>query len=374
MSSSSQVVISKQNLLHNLRQFKNITKGSQIMSVVKSNAYGHGIVEVARAIEQTTDWFATVNLDEALVLRKAGIKKPILVLSYYDLDLVGEAIKHNISLIVYDLKQAKVIDQSARKLKKKAKIHLKVDIGTHRLGVLENQIIQFALAVGKFSNIEVEGVFSHLAASEEDIDFTTEQINLFDQILFELYRAGLEPKISHIACSAASLVFKTSHRSAIRLGIGLYGLWPSEQAKRHTLKSYPNFELKAALSWKTKIIQLKKIGAKVYIGYGKSYQTHRTTTLAVLPIGYAEGYDRGLSNIGHVLIGGKRCKILGRVCMNLTMVDVTDVKKVKVGDEVVLIGSQAKEVISADEIAKQIGTINYEVVARINPEISRTIK
>ncbi len=374
MSSSSQVIISKQNLLHNLRQFKKIVKSSQIMSVVKSNAYGHGLIQVAQAIQGETDWFATVNLDEALALRKTGIKKPILVLSYYDLDAVIDAIKHNISLVAYDLKQIKFLDNAAGKLKKKAKIHLKVDVGTSRLGVLKDEMLRFARAASKFSNIEIEGVFAHLAASEEDINFTNEQLSLFDQCLFNLYRAGIEPNITHIACSAAALVFKNSHRNMIRLGIGLYGLWPSEQAEKLALKVYPKFELKPVLSWKTKLIQIKNLKAGTFVGYGKTYKTRRATILAVLPVGYYEGFDRGLSNTGNVLIHGKKCKVLGRVCMNLTMVDVTDVKDVKVGDEAILIGRAEKQELTADQMAKHSGRINYEVVTSINPLIPRILK
>jgi len=345
------------------------------MAVVKSNAYGHGLTATAQpSVEALTDWFATVNLDEALALRKAGVKKPILVLSYYDLDQINDAISKNISLVVYDLKQAKALAQAAKKLKKKAKVQLKVDIGTSRLGMTREQIIPLALEVAKLDNVEIEGVFGHLAASEEDIDFTKEQLNLFEQVLFELYRVGIEPKITHIACTAAALAFKNSHKAAIRLGVGLYGLWPSLEAKKQTLKIYPKFELRAALSWKTKIIQVKELKAGTFVGYGKTYQTHRKTMLAILPVGYNEGYDRGLGNLGHVLISGKRCKVLGRVCMNLIMVDVTDIKNVKVGDEAVLIGRQGKEEITADEIATLLGTINYEVVTRINPTISRILQ
>lgn len=333
------------------------------MSVVKSNAYGHGFDLVARTIENETDWFAAVNLSEALRLRKIGIKKPILVVSYYNLEQVLEAVRKNISLVVYDLKQAKAIDKAAAKLGKRAKVHLKIDIGTSRLGVTVDNAMEFAHEVKNFKNISIQGVFSHLAASEEDSKFTIQQLRLFDEAVWELKQIGISPKIVHIACTASTLVFERSHNAAIRLGIGLYGLWPRPKLK--------TIQLKPALSWKTRIIQIKELKAGTFVGYGHTYKTQRKTLLAVLPVGYYEGYDRRLSNVGSVLIRGKRCKVLGRVCMNLIMVDVTGLKKAEVGDEAVLIGRQGVEEITADELASKIGTINYEVVSRINPETPR---
>lgn len=338
------------------------------MAVVKSNAYGHGVDLVSEAIKDSVDWFATVNLDEALHLRKLGIKKPILVLSYYDLNSVSEAIKQNISLVVYDLKQTQSISKAAKKLKTIANIHLKVDTGTSRLGINPVQVALFIHKILNLPNLKIQGVFSHFAASEEDIEFTKKQNHLFNSAIEELEWRGVHP-IKHIACTAAGIVVPNSQHDLVRLGIGLYGLWPSLEAKKRA-----KFELKPVLSWHTRIIQIKSFSKGSYVGYGMTYQTKRETKLAVLPVGYFDGYDRKLSNSGEVLIAGKRCKLLGRVCMNLIMVDVTDVKKVKVGDEAILIGRQGKEEITADELAKKIGTINYEVVARINSLVERVLR
>jgi alanine racemase len=371
---SSEIVISRQALLHNLRQFRTLAPKSQIMCVVKSNAYGHGSYQVASVVEEMTDWLAVVNLDEALWLRGMGISKPILVLSYYDSSQIAEAIKKNISLVVYDRTQAEELNRTARKLKKLVRVHVKIDTGTSRLGIMPDQAAEFVEYLNSLKNLEIEGIMSHFAASEEDSEFTKQQLDKFKQIVSRLNLPQARKPILHIACSAASLLQKDSRLDAVRLGIGLYGLWPSLEAKSQMLKLDPKFELRPALSWKTKIIQLKQLPAGSFIGYGKSYQTQRDTLLAVLPVGYFEGYDRGLSNKAEVLIAGQRCKILGRICMNLTMVDVTDAQKVKVGDEAVLIGKQDKEEITADELAEKIGTINYEVVTRINPMIPRILK
>lgn len=365
---SSQVIISKSALLHNLRAFRRAIGDVWVMAVVKSNAYGHGMIPMAQAVEGLTDWFGVVSGSEALVLRKAGIKKPILVLSFYDSNQIVELVKHKISLAVYDLKQAQAISAAAKKFKITANIHLKVDTGTSRLGIFSPAVVSFVEKLLHLPNIKIEGVFSHFAASEENLDFTFKQDVWFSSVIEELEWRGGDP-IQHIACTAASVVAPKSRHCMVRLGIGLYGLWPSIQAQKRA-----NFALKPALGWQTGVIQVKDLLKGANVGYGLSYKTKRPTKLAILPVGYFDGYDRKLSNQGEVLIGGKRCKVLGRVCMNLIMVDVTDVTNVKIGDTAVLIGRQGREEITADELAKKIGTINYEVVTRINPLIPRIIK
>ncbi len=373
MNLFSRVLISKQNLLHNLGQFKKIAGSAKIITVVKSNAYGHGVDLVASVIEKNTDWFATVNLDEALYLRKLGIKKPILVLSYYPLDQVADAIKQNISLVVYEKEQVAALRKAASRLKKKARVHIKLDTGTSRLGIFIRDLLDFAELIQQSSDLEIEGVFSHFASSEEDLEYTRGQINLFELALLKLSAIGINPQIKHIACTAAALTFKNSHYNAVRVGIGLYGLWPSVKAQKETKKLYPKFTLKPVLAWHTEIVQVKELKKGTFVGYGKTYQTKRDTKLAVLPVGYYEGYDRGFSNNSEVLIRGQRCPILGRICMNLMMIDVTGVKGVRVGDEVVLIGKQSSQEVTAEQLAGKL-TINYEVVARINPALPRILK
>ncbi len=361
---SSQVLISRSALLHNLRAYRRAIGDTKVMSIVKSNAYGHGIAQVASVIEKETDWFGVASGNEALELRKAGIKKPILVLSFYSEDEISELIKTKVSLAVYDLKQAKLISAAAKKLKKIANVHLKADTGTSRLGIFPNEVAGFADKLLRWPNIKIEGAFSHFAASEENMEFTEKQNHLFNAVIEELEWRGLNP-IKHIACTAAGIVSPTSHHDMVRLGIGLYGLWPSPLAQKKA-----KFELKPVLSWQTHIIQVKQLSKGTFIGYDLTYQTKRATKLAVPPVGYYDGYDRKLSNTGEVLINGKKCKVLGRVCMNLLMADATDVKNVKAGDKVMLVCDE----IPVDELAKKIGTNDYEVVARINPLIPRILK
>ncbi len=364
----TEIHVSKSALIHNLRAYGRAVN-ADVMAIVKSNAYGHGLNLVASAIEKEVAYFGVASLDEAIELRLHGkIRKPILVLSFYDLAKVAEALKHKISLAVYDLKQAQSISAAAKKLKVTAKIHLKIDTGTSRLGIFPKDAAQFIDKLIHLSNIQIEGVFSHFAASEDDEQFTRAQNHQFDAVLEELEWRGVNP-IKHIACTAAGAVVPASRHDLVRLGIGLYGLWPSEK-----IRKLAKFDLKPVLSWHTQVVQVKTLPKGTNVGYSFGFKTTHETKLAVLPIGYYDGYDRKLSNVGEVLIGGKRCRVLGRVCMNLTMVDVTAVKDVKAGTPVVLIGRQGKEEITADEIAKKIGTINYEVVTRLNPNILRILK
>ncbi len=368
--SFSWLEINKSALIFNLKQYRRIIGPKiKLMAIIKSNAYGHGMVGVAKIIEPKVDWFGVVNLAEALELRKNKIRRPILVLSYYSKNDLKDAILKNVSLVIYNLDRAKLLSRLGKELRRTARIQIKIDTGTSRLGILGQDAGEFIRQVQKLPNLKIEGVFSHFAASEENQSYTQKQLEQFNKVLAEFETA--DQILKHFASSAATLIRKDSHYNLIRLGIALYGLWPSDQTRKDTLKKYPWFKLEPALTWKTKIIQIKNLPARTYVGYGCSYRTKRKTKLAILPIGYWEGFDRHLGNQGEVLIGGQRCPILGRICMNLTMVDATEVKNVKENNEVVLIGRQGQEEIRAEDLARKVGTINYEVVTRINPLLPR---
>ena len=380
----------KFSLNPNLKIFKKIIGPKvRLMSVVKSNAYGHGLIEVSQILdkEKSVDFLATVNLEEALFLRRNKIKKPLLVLSFYDLDKkqIQRAIGQNISLVVYGLKQARFINQAAQSLKKRAKIHFKVDTGTSRLGLPIAAAYKCIKTLLQYKNLFLEGLFTHYAASEEmDQSFTLRQTHDFYHLIRRLEKENIVIPVKHAACSAAALMNRQYHFDAIRLGVSLYGLWSLEDG--HAIRK--KYHLKPALAWKTRVIQVKELTKGATVGYGRTFKAKKKIKIAVLPVGYWDGYDRKLSGGplgyarggGEVLISGKRCKVLGRVCMNLIMVDVTG-RNVKVGEEAVLIGQQAprlrsggrREEITVDELAKKIGTINYEVVTRINPLINRLI-
>lgn len=339
----------------------------EVMPVVKSNAYGHGMLEIAKLVEPKVKWLGVVNLDEALFLREQGIKKKILVLSYVDEKKLSQAVKKQIDLPVYDLSFAKKISQAAARIKKKANVHIKIDTGASRVGILPDQAVSFIKQVSNLSHLRIAGIYSHFASSEDDQRYTKKQLFNFNKVAQEVKTLGIKVPYYHFGCSAATLTTPASNYNMIRLGVSLYGLWPSVEAKKTVQKRKRNFNLKPALVWKTRILQVKEIPAGTKVGYGCSYTARKKMTMAVMAAGYWEGYDRHLSNRGVVIVKGKRCPIIGRICMNISMIDVSAVKNAKAGNEVILLGPNN----SADEAAEKIGTINYEVVTRINPVLKR---
>ncbi|MFH1597713.1 MAG: alanine racemase [Patescibacteria group bacterium] len=369
---TSWIEVNKSAILHNIEVFqKVIGPKTKLMAVVKSNAYGHGMVNVATFCEESTlvNYLGVVNLHEALLLRKTGITLPILVLSYFNQDDIHHAIQNDIDLPVYDFFMAELIDETARSINQVARIHIKIDTGTTRLGILSKDSLEFVQKAKKLKHLEIIGVFTHFADSEnKNQTFTNKQIKEFNSQVSKIRKARIKISLFHAGCSASTLINKKSHFDLVRTGIGLYGLWPSEDAKKLTKGIVA---LEPALSWKAKIIQKKEIKAGTPVGYGCTVRVKKTTKIAVLPVGYYEGYSRLLSNSGQVLIRGKRCPIIGRVCMNLMMVDITRLKEVSYEDEVVILGRQGKDEISAEEIAKRSKTINYEVVTKINPLLPR---
>ncbi len=381
---NSWIEISKRNLIHNVKLHRRLlAKNVKLISVVKSNAYGHGIFLVSQVLDQMkeVDMLATVNLEEAILLRKKGIKKPILVLSYYGIGESQEeftkqikfAIRHDISLMTYDLKKIKLFNKIALSLKKKLKIHIKVETGMARIGVPCSEALTFIKEVKKIIGIDLVGLASHFATTEESNQyFARFQIKNFKELILKLEKNNIFIPIKHIAASAAITLSSKNHFDAVRLGVSMYGLWPSIENKKFVHKKYPNFQLKPVLSWKTKIFQIKILAPDTPVGYGCSYRTTTTVKMALIPVGYFEGLDRGFSNQGLVLIANKLCPIIGRVCMNITMIDVSKLKKVQVGDEVTLIGGSNK-LIKADNLALKIDTINYELVSRLNSEIYRKL-
>ena len=365
------VEVSKSAIKHNLAQFKRLI-GSQVllMPVVKSNAYGHGIVEVAKICDgdKNVDRICVIDLNEALELISNGIKKPVMILSFYELDekKLKIAIQHKVIFPVYSKDQINCLNKVASRLRTKVAIHLKIDTGTTRVGILPNQAVTFVKKISKLRYLYLEGIWSHFASSESDHAYTQKQLAIFNKVVEVIEKEGTIIPIKHFACSAATALHPVARFNAVRLGLSTYGLYPDKKSKE-------NITLKPALSLNTKIIQVKTVPTNTKVGYGGTYTTKQPTKIAVLPMGYWDGIDRRLSNIGEVIVKGKKCPIRGRICMNLTMIDVTKIKNVKTGDTVTFIGRQGKEYISADEVANKVGTINYELVDRINPQIKRII-
>lgn len=343
-------------------------KGTYFIAVVKANAYGHGIAEISKIAEKNgADMLAVFSLEEAEILRKNKIIKPILILGYVSVDNLSKAVKLKCHLTVYDFEIVRALGAARSS---KVKIHIKVETGLNRQGLALNDLPRFLNLVEAYKNIEVAGLFSHFSDSDNKKSAKS-QIEKFKEAIkicniYEVY-----PRMKHIASTGSILTTPEFHFNAVRAGIGIYGLWPSQKMKLTAEKQKIKIELKPAMSWKTTIIQIKYAENNSCIGYGCAETTKRKTKIAVLSVGYWDGYGRGLSKIGEVLIHGKRCRILGRVCMNMTMVDTTNVAGARIGDEALLLGKQGREEITAEEIAEHCGTINYEIVTRINPLLPR---
>ncbi len=354
-------------IAHNYRAIKNrLTKGTDVLAVVKANAYGYGMVEVARRFaKEKVPYLGVASVDEAILLRKAGIKLPILILSSILPKEVKEALEYDLTLTVCDGDLPPAIDKAAHKLNKRALVHVKVDTGMGRLGIWHDEADRLIEEVLAFKNIILEGIFTHFSsADEEEAHYTVRQIDNFKRLIADIELKGAEIRYVHAANSAGAVLYKDSHFNMVRPGLMLYGLYPNEAITRIV-------KLKPALSLKTRIIFLKRTPAGRNISYGRTYTTKKETIIATLPIGYADGLNRRLSNKGEVIIKGKRAPIVGRICMDHTMIDVGDVDGVKVGDEVVLIGTQGSQTITVEEIARLLDTIPYEVVCWISARVPR---
>lgn len=364
------VEISKSALLHNIQQYKNVISSEVLLApVIKSNAYGHGLQEVASILNKTdlVDYICVVSLSEALLLRSQNITKPLLVLSILDTPL-EYALLYAIDIVVHDTYSLAAAIKASQKTNLKAHIHIKIDTGLSRLGIHYSQALNFIKKCNKASEVIIQGIFSHyIDAESSKPTLCPLQQKRFDTILKELPISI--PRI-HFSCSAGLSSLNTNYTFG-RFGIGLYGLWPSEHNKKQTLFFHPNFSLKPVMQWKTKIISIKTIPANSVVGYDATLTTTRKTKTAVLPIGYWNGYDRQLSNRGVVKIHNQFAPILGRVAMNLTIVDITSIKNICIQDEVTLLGNEKP--INTETVASYCNTINYEIVTRINPLIKRII-
>lgn len=373
----SWVEINKKVLQHNIEQFQKLIGDKiELVAIVKANAYGHGLVEVAKiAVSSGVNWLGVDSIDEALKLRKTGIDAPILILGYTLLSKLKEIIKYDLRQVVYNKETIVELAKQATKQKKKIKIHLKVETGTLRQGLKKEELLELARFIKKHSQIQIEGIYTHYANIEDttDYDFAQLQLKRFKQAVDLLEKNDIKVPIKHTACSAAIILFPETYFNMVRLGISMYGLWPSKETFVSAQEKNQRINLEPILTWKTRIAQIKNIKAGDPVGYGLTERVSRDSKIAVLPVGYWDGYDRKLSGVGNVLIKGKRCKLLGRVCMNMVVVDVTDVIDAKLEDEVIILGKRGKEEITVEEIAQKIGTINYEVVTRINPLIPRII-
>ena len=370
----SYIELSGENLIYNIKQFKNLAKrGTKFAVAIKGNAYGHGQNEVAKILESHVDYFQVNSIEELELLRKISNKKTLL-LGYVQRRDLSKIVKLGCILSVFSLKQLSEISKIARKYKKIQEIHVPVDACLGREGFLTTDLPKFFTELKKYKNLILTGMYAHFANIEDTNNFThaERQIKRYEEAKKIAQKYGFGKFETHISATSGLLVYEKDSgiNSIIRLGIGVYGMWPSE----HIKYLYKNkMKLKPVLSWKTKVAQVKKLPAGSTIGYGLTYTAFKPVKIAVIPQGYADGLDRSLSNKGEVLINGSRCKILGRVAMNMFVADVTHLKNVEAEDEVVLLGKQGKQEITAEELAEKIDTINYEITTRLSTLLPRIV-
>ncbi|MCF8009172.1 MAG: alanine racemase [Halanaerobiales bacterium] len=364
------VEINLDNIKYNLKQVRNnIKKDSLIMAVVKADAYGHGVLPVAKAaVEAGSDRLAVALPEEGKELRDNDFKLPIQILGEVLVEQIPLLVKYNLIPTVSKLETAQRLNQLSGKKSIVKKVHVKIDTGMGRIGVFPEDAVNFIKKVDSFKNIEVEGIMTHFAkADEKDKAYTYKQWERFNHIIKELESEDIDIPIKQAANSATIIDLPEMSLNMVRPGIMMYGLRPSHAVDK-------DFKLKPVLSWKAKIVYLKEVPPGTGISYGATYITDSNEKIATLPLGYADGYPRLLSNKGEVLIKGKRAPIRGRVCMDQFMVDVTKINDLKVGDLVTLIGKEEEDEIPATELADLVGTINYEITCGISKRVPRKYK
>jgi alanine racemase len=369
----SWVEIDAQRLRTNIDSFRTVTApGTALMVVVKSNAYGHGLETVAAIVAERADWLGVNCVDEALIITECRIQKPIIILGHTPLGELEAVVRNSYRQVLYRMDVARALSESARKVGMPARVHLKIETGTNRQGIPVPHLASFIDEATKLPGLEIEGIYTHFANIEDTLDpsFAQSQVRKFGEALGILERAGIRPSRVHASATAGALLYAEMDFTMVRVGIGAYGIWPSRETQIAARERGRLLPLAPILTWKTRVAQVKEVTSGDCIGYGLTYRASRPMKLAVLPIGYYDGYDRKLSNSGRALIHGQSAPVVGRVAMNMTMLDVTDVGA-DLDDEVVLIGRQGEAEIRVEELAEKIGTIPYEVVARINPLIPR---
>lgn len=346
---------------------KTLPENTKILAVVKANAYGHGAVGVAKFLEDKADYLAVAATDEALEIRKNGVNCPILILGHIPYGDYDNIVKYNITPTISDYYEAELLSKAAVKAGVIAVCHIAVDTGMNRIGFKCNKAsVEEIKKIKELPNIEIEGVFSHLAAADMlDKAYTKLQAEKFDDFVLNLEKEGINAPIKHLYNSAAIADLEKKY-DMVRQGIILYGLRPSDEVEFNNI-AIPQ----PVMSMKTRVVQVKTLPAGESISYGCTYTTKKETIVATLCAGYADGVTRVLSNNGEVLVRGKRAKIIGRVCMDQFMIDVTDIPDVEAGDTATIFGTDGEETISVDEIAKKADTINYEIICNINSRVTR---
>ncbi len=365
---------------HNLNLFRRLAGPNvKLMPVVKANAYGHGLEPISRiCADEGADYLAVHSLDEAHRIRKAGVALPVLIMGPVPVSRSEELVEAGYEVVGYNVDALIAKGEASKKLDKPLKIHLKVETGTNRQGIALKDLPAILAVFNRYPMLKPEGAYTHFANIEDTTDhsYAMGQMERFEEAVQEIEATcGVLP-VKHTACSAAGLLFPEAHFNVIRIGISLYGLWPSKETYlSYMLKHGGDGEdlLRPVMTWKARVSQVKHIPKDSFIGYGLTFRTTHDMTAAVIPVGYYDGIDRGQSNFASVLIKGRRAQIRGRVCMNFIVVDITDIRGVGIEEEAVIIGKQGDDEITAGHLASHIGSISYEVVTRIAHDIPRIV-
>jgi alanine racemase len=375
----SWIELSKSALDHNIQSLARLAGKRAIAVSLKANAYGHGLAPMMSLLRERAEiGYVTVHsLEEAACCRELGWDRRIMVLGPIALGELEAVFDYDLEPVVFTREALDKLGRLAKKRERSVRTHLKLETGTNRQGVLEKDLAPIASIYKKYKYLKKPyGAGMHFANIEDTTnhEYAQRQLDRYNRMVARMKALGIGPTVRHTACSAALLLFDKTRFELVRPGIVLYGHWPSKETYlSYRLAGGHNDILKPVLSWRTRVTQIKDVPADAFIGYGCTYRTTSPTRLATLPIGYSDGYDRSLSNLSYVLIKGKRAPVRGRVCMNLTMVDITDIPEVKLEEPVTLIGADKKEMISAEQLAGWAGTISYEILARLSPNTFRLV-
>lgn len=348
-----------------------IPEGKKLLAVIKANAYGHGAIQVAEVLDDLADYYGVACIDEAIELRKAGVDKPILILGYTDDSQFSQLVEYDITQTIYSYEQAKVLSDVAGRIGKTGKLHIKLDTGMNRIGFkctkdcFDDSLAEI-IKISKLPNINMEGIFTHyFKADSVDKTSASKQLSKYTNMVERLEESGVHFAIRHISNSAGIMEMPNDTYDMVRSGISTYGLYPSEEMDKEACVLYP------AMSFKSHITHLKIVKEGETVGYGGTYTLPCDKLIATVGVGYADGYPRALSNKGRVLVGGEYAPIVGRVCMDQIMIDVSGIDGVNIGDEVVLFGSQGDKCIPVEEPADMSSSFNYEFVCDINRRVPR---
>jgi alanine racemase len=360
---STKAIVDLGAIAYNISEIrKRIGKKRDLMAVVKADGYGHGSVEISKTVlKNGANCLGVATPEEGQQLREKGMDVPILVLGLIQPEEAYKVVHSNLEQAICSLELAEALDQIGSKAGTRINTHIKLDTGMGRVGLLPKDAVAFAKRVRRFKNLNLKGIFSHFSCADEvDKTFAKKQIEIFDRLVRDIEASGIKIPKKHIANSAGILDLPESFYDLVRPGIMIYGLYPSTEVSH-------SIELKPAMSFLTKVIFVKRVSFGCPISYGRTFTTQKETMIATIPVGYADGYNRLLSGRGEVLIKGHRVALVGRVCMDMCMIDVSEVKNVQPGDEVILFGKD----LPVDEMAEKIGTINYEVVCAIGKRVPR---